>query len=98
MKTLTASLLLFIAICAPCASAQESKLLYDEIARLDTAMFEAFNAHQIEKVASYFDEGLEFYHDKGGLLTLRDSLAGMKSNFDRNNGLRRDLVPGTLEV
>ncbi len=104
-KTSIASLLVIIAICASCASAQqhppktaESTLLYDEISRLDTAMFKAFNAHQLEKVASYFDEGLEFYHDTGGLLTLADSLAGIKSMFDQNNGMRRDLVTGTLEV
>jgi ketosteroid isomerase-like protein len=104
-KTALASLLVVIAICASGASAQqhprktaEAKLLYDEIARLDTAMFEAFNAHQLEKVASYFDPGLEFYHDAGGLMTLGDSLAGIKGMFDQNNGMRRDLVPGTLEV
>ena len=71
--------------------------LYDEIARADKELFDAFNAHDAEKVASYFDDGLEFYHDKGGLVTKRDSIAGMKGNFAQNNGLRRDLV-GEIEV
>jgi ketosteroid isomerase-like protein len=104
-KISIASLLVIIAICARCSSVPphppktaESRLLYDEISRLDTQMFEAFNAHQLEKVASYFDPGLEFYHDAGGLSTLGESLAGIKGMFDQNNGIRRDLVPGTLEV
>ncbi|HEY0160918.1 MAG TPA: nuclear transport factor 2 family protein [Thermoanaerobaculia bacterium] len=72
--------------------------LYDEIARVDREMFDAFNAHDAAKLASYFDERLEFYHDTGGLLTLSDAMGGMTSNFAKNDGLRRELVPGSLEV
>ena len=94
--------LLAVVFFAACASTPKPKVadpaLYQEIAQLDTALFNAFNAHDLDKVASYFDERLEFFHDTGGLLTLQDSMGGMKSNFDKNNGLRRDLVAGSMEV
>ncbi|MFL6248412.1 MAG: nuclear transport factor 2 family protein [Thermoanaerobaculia bacterium] len=76
----------------------EDQRLYAEIARMDKQMFDAFNAHDIDGVMALFDKDLEFYHDKGGLLRYQDAFDGMKSNFDKNNGLRRDLVPGTLEI
>ena len=94
------TLIVVIALIAmPCASAQPAPTpLYKEIAALDTAMFDAFNAHDAEKLESYFDEGLEFYHDLGGLSTRAQSMKGLKGMFDQNNGIRRDLVPGSLEV
>ncbi|HEV3484089.1 MAG TPA: nuclear transport factor 2 family protein [Vicinamibacterales bacterium] len=91
--------LLLVALTLSCATAPRSRdPLYDEIARLDREMFAAFNAHDIDKVASYFDERLEFYHDTGGVLSYADAIGGMRSNFEKNNGLRRDLVEGSLEV
>ena len=65
---------------------------------MDKAMFDAFNAHDIDGVMALFSEDLEFYHDKGGLLRYDDARNGMKGSFDQNNGLRRDLIPGSLEV
>lgn len=93
---------LILSACAttpgPKPRSAESQRLYDEIAGLDRAMFDAFNAHDAEKVGTYFADDLEFYHDAGGLASREQSLAGMKGTFVRNNGLRRDLVPGTLQV
>ena len=80
------------------ARAPVDQVLHAEIARMDKAMFDAFNAHDIDGVMALFSEDLEFYHDKGGLIGYADARNGMKSNFDKNNGLRRDLVPGSLEV
>ena len=76
----------------------EEQRLYDEIVQMDKQMFDAFNAHDIEGAMALFAEDLEFFHDKGGLLRYKDAYEGTKSNFDKNNGLRRDLVPGSLEV
>ena len=76
----------------------ESQRLFAEIARQDKAMFDAFNAHDIEALMALFSKDLEFYHDTGGRLTYADVRGGFKSNFDKNNGLRRDLVPGSVEV
>jgi ketosteroid isomerase-like protein len=76
----------------------ESQRLRDEIARQDKAMFDAFNAHDIDALMALFSEDLEFYHDTGGRLTYGDVRGGFKSNFDKNNGLRRELLPESLEV
>jgi len=36
--------------------------IYREIAEHDTAMFTAFNAHDLPALMAYFSDGLEFYH------------------------------------
>jgi hypothetical protein len=74
--------------------------LYDEIKRMDSLMFEAFNAHDADKLQTYFSEDLEFYHDQGGLADLKLTMENSKALFERNKttGLRRDLVKGSLEV
>ena len=76
----------------------EARALYDEIARADQALFDAFNAHDLAGVKTFFADDMEMYHDTGGLLSFADAIAGTESNFAKDNGLRRDLVPGTLEV
>jgi len=96
MKQTILNALLFLTTLS--VSAEQPTSLHDEILQQDTAMFEAFNAHQLDKVAAYFDDSLEFFHDQGGLSGKRQSLAGIKGMFDQNNGMRRDLVAGTLEV
>jgi hypothetical protein len=95
-----AALLLAACATAPAPKHRESAAgaLFDEIAGLDRAMFDAFNAHDVEKVGTYFDEGLEFYHDAGGLSGKAGSMAGIGGMFAQNNGIRRDLVPGSLRV
>lgn len=77
-----------------------SKELYDTIAHMDSIMFDAFNAHDLEKIRITFSEDLEFYHDKGGLADYKQTMENLKDLFERNKttGLRRDLVKGTLEV
>jgi hypothetical protein len=45
-----------------------------------------------------FTENLEFYHDKGGLTGYSQTIDFMTAVAKSNNDLRRDLVPGTLEV
>ncbi|QNP51240.1 nuclear transport factor 2 family protein [Hymenobacter qilianensis] len=86
----------------PTAAVQlpESKELYATIARLDSAMFAAFNRHDAEQLQTFFAEDLEFYHDKGGLADFQKTMAGFRSLFEQNKttGLNRQLVPGSLEV
>ena len=70
------------------------------IATLDSALFAAFNAHDADRLGAYFTPDLEFYHDKSGLAGYDTTMANFRGLFARNaqTGLRRDLVPGTLEV
>ena len=67
------------------------------VTSLDSALFDSFNRCELEKFGSFFVEDAEFYHDKGGLTLSRKSLV----ESIRNNicgKVRRELVPGTLEV
>jgi len=74
--------------------------LFKEIAHMDSVMFNAFNAHDLEKLKTTFDEDLEFYHDNGGLSDYRQTMINFQTMFDKNKttGLRRDIVQGSLEV
>lgn len=71
--------------------------LHREIILADSLMFAAYNAHDAIRLGRYFARDLEFYHDTGGLLTWSQAMAGLTSNFDKDNGIRRVLV-GAVEV
>lgn len=70
------------------------------IAALDSAMFAAFNAHDLEDLGRWFTPDLEFYHDKGGLTGYDSTMNSFRGLFARNakTGLHRELVPGSFEV
>lgn len=75
--------------------------LFDTIAALDSAVFDAFNTcsspEQLQKHASFFAPDVEFYHDMGGVTWTRQAMiANTRKNVCGN--FRRELVPGTLKV
>ena len=72
--------------------------LYQTVARLDAAMFAAFNAHDVNKLMSYFAENVEFYHDKGGLSNFAQTKEGFARLFAQSPDITRTLVPGSPEV
>lgn len=77
-----------------------SETLFRDIARQDSLMFDAFNRHDLDGLMSFFTEDLEFYHDKGGLTGYEQTRLGFERLFTQNatTGLRRTLIPGSLEV
>lgn len=79
-------------------SKQDSPDLYKEIAHMDSVLFEAFNTHNLDKLKTLFTDDLEFYHDLSGLTGYQKNMESFKNNFDKNNGLKRELVQGSLEV
>ena len=76
------------------------KELYDHIASLDAALFEAYNKCDIDKIGTFFTEDLEFYHEKGGVTLTKDgSLNIMRKNLcGSDNKVRRELAKGSMEV
>lgn len=72
--------------------------LHQRIAQLDAEMFTAFNAHDIPKLMGYFTPDLEFYHDKGGLAGYAQTRQGFTQISQQSPDIRRELVPGSLEV
>ena len=72
--------------------------LYQEIAKQDSLLFNAFNTRDIELFKTMFTEDLEFYHDKGGLTGYDHTINFLKTTAQANNQLKRELVKGSLEV
>jgi len=72
--------------------------LYVEIAYMDSILFNAFNSRDVEKLKTLFTEDLEFYHDLGGLTNYNQNMEAFKKTAEKNNDLRRELIPGSLEV
>jgi len=79
-------------------AASSPSSLYEEISKVDRALSEAFNAHDLNALMSLFTEDLEFYHDAGGLQSYTQVRDGFGGLFSKNDGIRRDVVAGTLEV
>lgn len=78
--------------------AQSDKALYNEIARMDSILFNAYNTQDIETMKKLFTEDLEFYHDKGGLSFYGQNIEAFKNHFERTEKINRTLVKGSLEV
>jgi Domain of unknown function (DUF4440) len=72
--------------------------LYQSIASEDSALFRAFNAHDLETLKTFFTGDLEFYHDKSGLTNYDQTNENFRKMFDQNNGIKRELLPNSLEV
>jgi len=89
-----------LALAASVAFAQEtpqSGRLYDELAAMDRALFDAaFVNCDGAKFKSLFTEDAEFYHDRDGAMTGRE--ATELRGCPRDEGVRRVLVEGSLEV
>jgi hypothetical protein len=80
---------------------QAADSLWDTIATLDTAVFDAFNncstPAQLQRHASYFAPDVEFYHDAGGVTWSRQEMVQNTEKYACGK-FRRELVPGTLKI
>lgn len=84
---------------APAKKATKSSgELFEAIVRMDTATFDAFNAHDVDRLMPMFAQDLEFYHDTGGLTDYRQTTDGFTKMFAGTPDIRRDLVKGSVEV
>lgn len=73
--------------------------LYQEIVHADSLFFGAYNTcdKNLDTYAAFFSDDIEFYHDKGGLMTSKSELiAATKKNVCGK--VTRELVPGSIEV
>ena len=95
-RVVAALLAAFAQVCFAQDSARSGPL-YDELARMDRALFEAaFITCDAEKFRAIFTEDAEFYHDRTGA-SYGNDVRSLKS-CPRDNGVTRTLVPGSLEV
>jgi ketosteroid isomerase-like protein len=71
--------------------------LFRTIEALDGALFDSYNRCDLAKFGAFLTDDVEFYHDQGGVTLGREKLtASVKENICGT--VRRELVPGTLEV
>jgi ketosteroid isomerase-like protein len=74
------------------------KVLFDEISRQDAALFRAFNDRDLKSLEDFFTTDVEFYHDKEGRTRYEQNIEAFRTHFASEDRVRRELVPGTLEV
>lgn len=80
------------------AHAQTSGPLFDEISRLNSIQFAAFNARNLDQLMGYFDKGLEFYQDNTGVRNYDETRQAFGGVFKLSYVLIRKLILGTMEV
>jgi len=72
--------------------------LFQEVARLDSIQFAAFNARDLNKLMGFFDPNLELYQDNEGVRNYAETRNGFAKLFKKDYVLTRKLVPGSMEV
>lgn len=85
----------------PNVKPDDPKVTIRTIFHMDSLFWEAYNACDVDKMATFFTDDMEFYHDKGGLTTPKFAFVesvrkGMCGNSDWH--LRREPIAGTVKV
>jgi len=96
---------MLLALAAPLAGADNAAQplsaapdpLYTTIATLDSTVFDAYNACDLNKFGAFFVPDVEFYHDHGGVTWTRQKVLDNTRKYICGK-VRRELVEGTLEV
>lgn len=73
--------------------------LYKTILHLDSVFFSLYNScdRNLEKYGDFYSDDIEFYHDKGGLMTSKkDIIEGTRKNVCGK--VKRELVNSSIEV
>lgn len=78
-------------------------ILYEEISKMDSILFSAYNNTDIDKYTSLISEDIEFFHDKNGLINTKERVVeSLKKLVKKKNtttySITRQLVKNTLEV
>ena len=77
----------------------DDQKLYDTIVHLDSLFFRAYNTCNVnmERYAGFFADSIEFYHDKGGLMTSKQQMLDTTNKYVCGK-VTRELVKGSIEV
>jgi Domain of unknown function (DUF4440) len=98
----SAGFLLSLAVTCALAAAPPEESLHDELARADHELFQAaFVTCDAAKIDTFIEEGIEFYHDQHGASfgdQVRKDFARLTANCPAKQGVRRELVAGSLQV
>lgn len=77
----------------------DDQQLHDTIVKLDSIFFAAYNtcAVNLETYASFYADSIEFYHDKGGLMNVKEEIVTSTKQYVCGK-VTRELVKGSIEV
>jgi hypothetical protein len=75
----------------------DNKELYNTIVAMDSVFFEAYNTCNLDKQAGIYSDKIEFYHDKGGLMTDKQEILDGTKKYVCGK-VTRELVKGSIEV
>jgi hypothetical protein len=75
----------------------DDKELYNTIVKMDSVLFDAYDNCKLDVSEAMYSDSIEFYHDRGGLLTSKKILIeSLKNNICGR--VTRRLVKGSIEV
>ena len=83
---------------APLDQIKNQADLEKAITALDTMLFDAYNTCDLKTFDSLLDDNVEFYHDRGGVTLGHAKLTQSIQDNICGGDVRRELVPGTLEI
>ena len=102
--TKVVSLIVGIFLLINVSAAQEKKVaptstaLFNQIANLDSVLFDAFNNQRMDIFKPMFTNDLEWFQDNEGLLSSETVFKNFGNSFKKEFKLSRKLVSGSLEV
>lgn len=71
--------------------------LYETIVSLDKVFFDAYNNCDLEKQANIYSDDIEFFHDKGGLMSSKQEILDGTERYICGK-VTRELIQGSIEV
>ena len=71
--------------------------LYRTIVAMDSTFFQAYNICDLDKQAAIYSDNLEFFHDTGGLMTVKQEILDSTKKYVCGK-VTRELVKGSLEI
>jgi ketosteroid isomerase-like protein len=71
--------------------------LYKTIVAMDSTFFQAYNTCDLDKQAAIYSDNIEFYHDQGGLMTVKKEILDGTEKYICGK-VTRELVKGSLEI
>jgi hypothetical protein len=74
------------------------KALFDQIAKLDSSLFSAYNSKNLSLLKTFFTADLEWYQDNGGILGYEKVFVNFQEIFNKDYDLKRNLIEESLEV
>lgn len=71
--------------------------LYNAIVSMDSSFFQAYNNCDLDKQAAIYSDDIEFYHDKGGIMTVKQEILDSTKKHVCGK-VTRELVEGSIEI